>query len=379
MNGENISLDQEFSSPGAEPKEVSVALPRDAADGAESAPPTAFLHLLPEALRESVAVIPAEWVTLHRVHLPVRSARQRQAALPFALEEEIAAPLHLTHVAQCQGGGEAVLAATLSREVMEAALEAGPGKRILPEQMLLPPPEAPEDGTAWLCHRAGERVLVRVSDGTGFAALAEALPTLWRLAGRPRVLAQGAALPAAIPFASVESTPPMDLSAQDLRQGAYRPPLGLARPARWLFGICLVALLSHLAILAADLRAQSRIADRLQQEAQAALARSLPGARADQPIALVQRQLAAERQPQSGSGFLPLLERLSVALAGQEEALQFRQLSWSAEGLRLSLEAPDLDALQRAEARLAAAGLRVESGTATADSGAARAELTVLP
>jgi hypothetical protein len=59
--------------------------------------------------------------------------------------------------------------------------------------------------------------------------------------------------------------------------------------------------------------------------------------------------------------------------------VQLRQLTWSDDVLRLVVETPDLDSLQRAEASLSAQGLRVDSGSATADAGSARAELTVRP
>jgi len=84
-------------------------------------------------------------------------------------------------------------------------------------------------------------------------------------------------------------------------------------------------------------------------------------------------------QPEGGSGFLPLMDRVTRALAAQPQSVQFRQLDWSGDSLRLGVEAADLGTLQEAEASLTAQGLEVSLGSSSADAGAARADLTVRP
>ncbi|MDF1727659.1 MAG: type II secretion system protein GspL [Sulfitobacter sp.] len=344
-----------------------------------------FDSLLDPRARGSCHILPAELVVLHAVELPMRSARQKLAALPFALEEGIGHKLEQTHVAHCGSviGSGQTLAATVDVGLMERALAEAGSRAIIAEQFLLPLPEAEKDGpVTWICYRDAERVLVRASDGTGFAADAGMLLPLWQLAGKPPVQAFGKTLPKGLMAEQgTEGMPPQVDPAllPDLRQGQFRPDLGLARPLKWLAALWIIAALGQLGVAAADAGARRDIADDLRATAQAALAQRLPAADVESPPELVQRQLAAQNQPQVGSAFLPLMNRISDALAGQPDQVQFRQLSWSDETVRLTLEAPDLDALQRAEARLADAGLRVSSGSATAEAGAARADLTVRP
>ena len=337
---------------------------------------------LPEG---AVTVIPAELLTLHALTLPMRSARQKAAALPFAIEDHLGQGLENTHVAQCGDAGAAgnMLAAAVSLEVMEDAITQIPGAPVFAEQFLIARPDPSVDETTrWVAlHQAG-RVLVRASDGTGFAVRADMLPTLWHIAGEPAVESFGEALPSGIVVRhQPDADPPLADPAHlpDLRQGRFRPDLGLGKPLKWLAAACVLGVVSHLCIAAADARAQRGIADDLQQVAQTALGPILPGATADHSPELIQRQLVALKQPQRGSDFVPLMNRVSTALASLPDPVQFRQLNWSPDALRITIEAPDLEALQRAEARLIDAGLRVSSGSATAEAGSARADLTVRP
>lgn len=349
------------------------------------APPAAGLaDLLPAALADRVTVIPGEHVGLHAVRLPVRTPRQRRAALPFALEDAVGRPLEQTHFALCGTRPDGtVLAALIDVGLLERYRDAAPDTALVPEQLLLPAPAAGADGQpVWnACRREG-RVVVRVSDGTGFAARADMLGALWRAAGRPAVISLGAPLPADLPWTDRSATPPTvpdDLLAGDLRQGAFRPVRNLARPLKVLAAVLAVTAGLHLAIAALDLRAQRAIADSLRATAAEALAKHLPDATVEDPPALILRRLAARSQPLVGSSFLPTLDLVAQELAGAGTTLQFRQLDWSDDALRLTVEAANLETLQQAEATLRAAGLQVSSGSATVDDGAARADLTVRP
>lgn len=339
--------------------------------------------LLPDGLDEQVVVIPAEYVALHVVDLPIRSARQQREALPFALEEVVGRPLDQTHfvILDRLPDGQ-VLAAAVDRAVMDRVLAAEPDRSVIPEHMLLPADPQGDGIMVWRAFRQGDRVLVRASDGTGFVMQASMLAYLWQASGTPRVVSFGAALPDEVTWTdqSAEGMPEaVTLGKYDLRQGDYRPSLGLQRPLRWLAASVALAVFAHLALAMADLRAQTTIADALRGEASAALAERLPDASVDASPALIQRQIAAQSQPQVGSSFLPLMNRVSQGWLRDGAAVQIRQLSWSEDALRLVVEASDLEALQRAEAILASQDLTVSSGSATADAGSARAELMVRP
>ncbi|KAA0916348.1 hypothetical protein FLO80_09575 [Aquicoccus porphyridii] len=353
-------------------------------NGSPGTPLETLADLLPDDVKTGTTLIPAELVALHVVDLPVRTTRQRREALPYALEEAVGRPLEHTHFALCGPGEDGrVLAAAMDEDTLAAYLASAPGTALVPEQMVLRRPDRTIDGKeTWRAYRRDDRVLVRVSDGTGFAVRNDMLHALWLSAERPAIESVGAPLGTDLVWSDHADTDlphPGDLADADLRQGAYLPARGLKRPLKWLAAAVAVAALGHLAIAAFDLRAQRAIAEDLRADARAALATHLPDASIDDAPELILRRLAARNQPQVGSTFLPILERVAQALSRTGVAVQFRQLTWSDNAMRLTIEAPDLDMLQRAEASLRAANLQVSSGTTTADSGAARAELTVRP
>lgn len=342
----------------------------------------AFTALLSGDHRDRITLIPAELVALHAVDLPVRSLRQRYAALPFALEEAVGGPLEQSHFALCAtpDSGQ-TLAAVMDADLMAKQMVDQPDLPIIPEQMLIAAGTSGADGRpSWRAFRAGDRVLVRVSDGTGFAAQSGMLALLWRAAQKPEVESYGARLPSEMNWTDLSETAlpqESDLEANDLRQGVHQPSRGLLRPLKYLAASVMLAAFGHLAIAAADARAQRAIAEDLRGKASTALAAGLPSASVESSPDLILRQMSAQNRPQRGSSFLPLMENVSRALLGPGDPVQFRQMIWGADGLRLTVEALNLDALQQAEARLKTAGLRVTSGSATADAGVARAELTV--
>lgn len=339
--------------------------------------------LRPEDIDDGVVCILAERVALHIIDVPIRSARQRYAALPFALEEKVGRPLDRTHFAICeilQDGR--VLAAAVDSDVIEQAIASASDKVIVPEQMLLPVEVQDGERSVWAAFRQNDRVLVRISDGTGFAADISVLEHMWRASGMPAINSYGASLPANIPFTdrSIDNFSTIaDLKRYDLRQGRYRPASGMEPPLRWLAVSVLLSVLAHLALAFADTRAQTVIAEALRDDAAIVLESRLPYADIDDSLAVLRSQILAQSQPQIASAFLPLMNQISQAWLREGSTVLIRQLSWSDDTLRLVVEAPDLEALQLAEASLKAVNLSVTSGSATADTGSARAELVVQP
>ncbi len=344
-------------------------------------------RLKPPRRRISGAVLlPAEEVVLHLVDLPPTSERQRRTALPFALEEKLAVPLDSVHVALCKRMPDnRVLAAVVARAVMEEAISANPDCALRPEQFSLPTPSVEEGQVRWSALRTGERVLVRVSDGTGFAVSLAALPAIWRSAGQPEVLSLGQALPDNMIWQAISAealeTDATDL-AMDLRQGEFRPPSDLARPMRAvaLIAACVAAL--HVALAWADLRAMRRVADALRTDTQALLAETLPDATVFDDPRILARKLAESRDAaHGGSDLIRLLDQASAALLGAAVPLNVDRLVWSADPTTLTLDvtAPDLEGLQSAEEELRLAGLSVSAGTATAGATGAQAALTLRP
>lgn len=330
-----------------------------------------------------ICVVPAEHIVLYILDLPIRSVRQRHGALPFALEEQVGQSLEQTHFAICDTLPDGrVLAAVVETAVMDRMIADAPDKIILPEQMLLAVPLKDAEAAVWSAVRQGDRILVRVSDGTGFVSEASAISDLWRLSGMPRIDSYAAALPGNIPWTDRSAESPRqikDLEKHDLRQGAYRPSLGLGRPLRWLAATIAIALLAHLALAFADMRVLTVMAEGLRGDAAELLETRFPAFSVDDSPSLLQQQMIAQAQPQTGTSFLPLMNRVSQTWLRDGVGVQINQLSWSDVALKLLIEAPDLEALQQAEASLSADGLSVTSGSATAEAGSARAELVVRP
>lgn len=341
-----------------------------------------FEFLLADSMRDDVVLVPAENIALHVLDLPIRSARQHREAVPYALEEILGGALEDVHFAIFEVFSDSrLLVAVLDKALMDLEVLSAPDSLIVAEQMLIPSGSPTADSAViWRTLRDGDRVLVRVSDGTGFAAHADSLAVIWNAAGKPLVEAYGTPLPDTITTVSqsagsIETV--TSLGKYDLRQGAYQQSRGLTRPLRWLAAVFVCGMLTHLGLAVADVRAQRDIADRLQAAASIAIKERLPNANADDAPALLSRQLASVSSAQRGSNFLPLMDNISEIWLRDAVPIQVRQLNWSGNVLRLVVETPDLEALQQAEASLAASGLQVSSGSAIADAGYARAELTV--
>ena len=135
----------------------------------------------------------------------------------------------------------------------------------------------------------------------------------------------------------------------DLLQGAHaRAGRGGRRVLTRLLAVIALALVAHGAVLAADTLALRRIAEARGTALRSALSARVPDLPPSLPLdeALLRALPAA---PAARGEFLPLLARVADVLSVQEVTL--RDLSYSAEdgGLSLSVEAPDLPALQRVE------------------------------
>lgn len=320
--------------------------------------------------------LPTEEVTLLRVPLPLATHRQRLAAVGYAVEDLIAAPLDSVHVALGPelGPGE-YLVVVLARDRMAAwAAKTGPTrKRLVPDVLALP---VPNPGDLSVREAAG-RILARRADGTGFATRGEAFETFWRIEGRPQVVLFGGRLPDAVPVSTSGQMPwaaPPDALSLDLMQGQ------LGRDSRrhrtlWqrLAAVAGIALLAHLGILGAKTFALQRIAAERETELRAQLASRIPGLPEGTPLDLALRRALPTGQEGDPGGFTPLAARVSEALLPTVGSISVRNMTFTAQDGSLSIlvEGPDLETLQQVEGSLAAAGLTVEMGVATTSDGLA--------
>ncbi len=331
-------------------------------------------------------VLPAEAVTLVAVDIPVRGARAQRAALPFAVEEQVAMPLEEVHVSLCRpapgpGSPNRLLAAIVGSDLMTAS--ARDDAPVLPETFAIPTPARAEDRDTWAVWRDGARAIVRRSDGTGFAVQAEMLARIWTMSGRPAVLSYGAALPPALDARDLShDRPPPDPKdlAIDLRQGAFaHRQRDLAPTLRFVAAVVGIGLAVHVGIAAADLLALQRIAGTERAIAEDALAPLLPGVQVDTDPAMILSRLAPQAVAVEVGDALPLLVGVAETLLAGGPDVTWRRATFNEENATLSLlvQAGGLDDLLEAERLLEGAGFAVSSGVATADQGAAEAEFQV--
>ncbi|TKD53373.1 general secretion pathway protein GspL [Sphingomonas baiyangensis] len=323
-------------------------------------------------------LVPGEAVRLLAVDLPLSSHAKRLEALPFAIEDAIADPLDAVHIALgVEVAPKRYLVGVVRHAVMaawvEAADEAGLGHAaIVPDMLALPRPGEGE----WAVELGDTRALVRAGDGTGFALAAPMLRTAWDAAGRPAIHGYGAPLPddmgaQAAELAGAPLVQRLVGPALDLRQGAYArrraaAGMGYGRRIAW---IVAAGALAHAGIAVADTIMLRTIAERRADDLRELVALTAPG------TALPEDDFAGQvadliPEPQRASPFLPLVTRVSGALAPHSAGLAVRAMRF--EGAQLVL---DMDALQPGmAARLTAAlaDARVDGRVVEAADGSLR-------
>jgi general secretion pathway protein L len=335
----------------------------------------------------ATVLVPSEDVLIVAVDLPLATRRQRLSALPFAIEDQIADPIGDVHVAL----GEELeprrhLAGAVRHKVMarwtEKVMEAGLTHcTIVPDALSLP---VPEEGS-WATQVAGTRVLVRTSEGTGFATSMAQLPVLWAAAGNPICITHGEHLPGEITSVpgAMELEPltaRLMVPALDLRQGIYaKPRRPVPLSARKILAVIAAGALAHAVIAVVDTFALQNIADERRAEAQALVQQFLPGVSVDGDFAAEVNELLTGGGGPPRSRFFPLLVRSSTALGQAGNGTTLRAITYDEQGgeLGLQIEQPDMVALQRTQGALASAGLNPVSGTATVQNDVAGARIVV--
>jgi len=335
----------------------------------------------------ATVLVPTEQVLIVAADLPLPTRRQRLSALPFAIEDQIADPIGDVHMAL----GEEVsprrhIAGAVRHSVMsrwvDMVMEAGLTHcTIVPDALSLP---VPDEGI-WATQVSGERVLVRTSDGIGFATSLTQLAGLWAAAGNPICIAYGEPLPAEITSVPGEMeleplTARLMVPVMDLRQGAYaKPRRPVPLSARKVLAVLAIGVLAHAVIAVLDTFALQSIADERRAEAQALVQRYLPGVVVDGDFAAEVKDLLNSGGGPPRSRFFPLLVRSSGALGQAGGGTTLRALSYNERTgeLTLQIEQPDVIALQRTQGALASAGLNPVGGTTTLQSGVAGSSIVV--
>lgn len=314
---------------------------------------------LPPIPARSLVAVPSEQVLLLAVELPIANRRRRLEALPFAIEDRIADPLEMVHVAL----GEELapgrfLAAVVRHERMAAWVAALAAAEIddaalVPDALLLPRP-APG---RWTVAAEAERTLVRQDDGTGFAIASGLFAAAWAAGGRPAIGLMRGELPEGVPgVADVALGDPVAAPPIDLLQGRYavrrRSAASLWRKAGW---IAAAGIAAHGAIAAADTLMLRSMAAKDRAQTRLLLGGAAPAD--DASLASVASDRLAQAAPAGGmpDRMLPLLSRVSAAL-GPGGAVGLRGIGYDAANGRIELTV-DAGAEAALATRLSTAGL----------------------
>lgn len=322
-----------------------------------------------EEIASLTVLVPAEDVLVLPLPELPGSARQRLQALPFAIEEQLAAPVEQQHVAVSADPPLVLVVARARLEGWLAQLAAAglAPDRMLPDACLVPsaPATVVLHGGRALLRPAADRVLaVPACD------LAQYLAVLGGAASGPvHVLdaddgATGA--PDGVAVAARQRAPDLlaalapqvsGTTAVQLLQGSFAPAhrtAGSRRSWSWaaaLGGLALLLALSHAVLEYRALEARWHA----QQAEMQALYRSVaPGSAPVPDPAARLRSLLERRGAAAGAeGALALLARVAPALSGSGrytvDAVEYR-----GGALELTLRAPDVATLDALRARLSA-------------------------
>ena len=323
-------------------------------------------------------VVPTEQVRLLAVDLPLPSRAKRLQALPFAVEELIAEPVESVHLALgAEVAPRRYLVGVVRHELMTAwvdsAEDAGMGHAaMVPDALALARPGEGE----WAVDLGADRAVVRAGDGTGFAIPPTMLQAAWQAAGRPAARSYGLPLPAEM-LAGGSTVEPAALAerllapALDLRQGVYarrRPALSnVWRRLGWIVALGAAA---HVVIATADTLMLRSIAGRREAEARAAAAIAAPGANLGGDLSASVADLLPTGSNAPPDAFLPLLTRVSGALAPLAGAITVRAINYQANALTLDLDGGDPGLAGRVEAALRAS--RVAASVTRSPDGSIR-------
>jgi general secretion pathway protein L len=333
------------------------------------------------AAPEGVAYVPGEAVLLLAVAMPDMSPAQRRAAVAFAVEDRIAAPLDAVQVIlgpelPLMDAGRRWLVAVIARD-LAAALPTSKKTRHLPDTLALPVPSPGQ----WAVWAEQARVLVRTADGAGFATTHAALPAYHLAAGRPSIVLYGGALDAT--FAVLQQSPlptRPDLMLDRFTLATDRETAGgFALPRIWrqMAAVLVVAALGHAGLLAADTWALSHIRATSETDLRDRLGQMgvVVGSDTDAAVTAALAQVDGAGGPQ----FLPVMNRIFAALAPRTGEVTLRDLRYDTapDRVTLMLEAPDLATLQAVETALNDAGFAVAAGAATTGDGLAEQQLTL--
>jgi general secretion pathway protein L len=336
--------------------------------------------------RQLIAMVPGDCVLLTRVAVPSRKDHHIRQAVPYLLEEQLAADVNSLHFAIGPRDADGTVAvAVVDRELLATWLDtlitAGlEPEAMIPETLALPDPEA-----GWWLAADDTIVLLRRGELAGYAMDRDAAPALLRMA-----LADAEIAPASISLCGIEPDElltgddelpelhpaaaadlptllahhaPADPCDLDLRQG----PFARAREnsVTWHDWRRAAALAACLLLLLFGQRWWQL--QQLESES----------ARLEGELAATRQRLARLRGGGSDGRFLDLLAASGNALA-KEQGWQLAGLNYRDGTLQLQLRMPGFDHFERLRGRFVASdGVTAEIGSLGSVEGEVRGSVTL--
>jgi len=355
---------------------------RQAADGRASAstrgwPPASAVA---EA-GEIVVLVPAEDVLLTTARVAAKSRAQLLQAVPFAIEDQLLAPVEDLQFAASEGGGDALGVAVVAKATLRGWLDRLAANGIRPDVMLpdsLALPLEPDHATLVI---ENDRALARLAPWSAFACAPAELATWLARADVQRPLdvfdfrdAPAQRLPADVATyaerqrdALVSFARALRKPALNLLSGEFAPQHRAARGARWWrIATALAAAAVVLAVLnlGFEVIQLSRASARMDAEAQDAVRKAFPDVDNGElsrltPADIARTRIERLRGGAESSGFLRVVAAIAPVL-GSTTRIQTRGMEFRNGVLELGLRAPDVATLDTVRERLAAQpGLKV--------------------
>lgn len=353
------------------------------------APPASVLA----GAAQIVVLVPGEDVLLTQTRLTARNRVQLMQALPFAIEDQLLAPVEELHFAASFAADErigvAVVARTRMRQWLDHLATAGVRPDVLmPDTLALP--SAPERATMLV---EADRISTRLAPWSAFVCSPAELPGwLARIASSGALPALEvhdfrAAPPLALPIAAAkyldrQHDPLAFLAASlgapalNLLDGEFATRHRRARgQRRWRVAAALAATVALLAVadLGSEVLRLSRLSARIDALEQDAVREAFPDIDAAQLARLSPQQLMRGRLDRlagsvESSGLLRVLTQIGPVL-GTTTRIQMRGMEYRNGTLEIALRAPDVAALDSVRERMAMVpGLKAE--VTAANSGA---------
>lgn len=321
----------------------------------------------PDSEREVWVVLPAEDVLLMQAPRVARSPQQLQKALPYAIEDQLAAPIETQHVAWAPATDpNQVLVAVVARARLDALLATLRGHGLEPDALIPEPLLLAWSPTASSVLLEPGRALLRYGEARAFVGQPEELAMFTGSVGAALDAVRIGDTASPLPLRATQTRddalqtyaerargePPLNVL-----QGAYAPrrKLGHARQ-RWRLAAALVAAAAVLgfAHLLLERQQLATLAEQQRQEMAELYRAAVPSATRVVDAEVQLRSALAAAGHGAADGGLRLLALAAPGLAADSN-IRIDTLELRERRLELSVQAPDIAALDALRARLAAA------------------------